>query len=79
MVSLHCPLTPATRGLIGARKLEFVKTDALLINTARGALVDGYALARALKARGLGGAGIDVLAQEPPIDGIPCSIRASPI
>ncbi|HMK84366.1 MAG TPA: D-2-hydroxyacid dehydrogenase [Steroidobacteraceae bacterium] len=71
VLSLHCPLTPATRGLIGARELARMKPDALLINTARGALVDGAALARALKDGRLGGAGIDVLPQEPPVDGDP--------
>jgi glycerate dehydrogenase len=71
VVSLHCPLTPATRGLIGARELALMKPDAVLINTARGALIDGHALASALKERRLAGAGIDVLAQEPPIDGDP--------
>jgi glycerate dehydrogenase len=71
IVSLHCPSTPATRGLIGARELALMKPDALLINTARGALVDGAALADALRARRLGGAGIDVLPQEPPTDGDP--------
>jgi glycerate dehydrogenase len=71
IVSLHCPLTPATRGLIGARELALMKPDALLINTARGALVDTHALAEALRRRTLGGAGIDVLPQEPPVDGDP--------
>jgi glycerate dehydrogenase len=71
VVSLHCPLTPATRGMIGARELALMKSDALLINTARGALVDSHALAAALKEGRLAGAGIDVLAQEPPIDGDP--------
>jgi glycerate dehydrogenase len=66
VVSLHCPLTPATRGLIGARELQRMKPDALLINTARGALIDGAALARALTAGRLGGAGVDVLDSEPP-------------
>jgi glycerate dehydrogenase len=71
VVSLHCPLTAATRGLIGAPELALMKPDALLINTARGGIIDGRALAQALRARRLGGAGIDVLPQEPPVDGDP--------
>jgi hypothetical protein len=71
IVSLHCPLNDLTRGLIGARELSLMKPDALLINTARGALVDGHALGMALKAGRLGGAGIDVLPQEPPLDDEP--------
>jgi glycerate dehydrogenase len=71
IVSLHCPLTDSTRGLIGARELALMKPDALLINTARGALIDSAALAAALKAGRLAGAGIDVLPQEPPLNGDP--------
>jgi glycerate dehydrogenase len=66
VLSLHCPLTPQTRGLIGARELALMKPDALLINTARGGLVDETALADALRKGKLGGAGIDVLSEEPP-------------
>jgi len=71
VLTLHCPLTPDTRGMIGARELSLMKPDALLINTARGGLIDSHALAAALKEGRLGGAGIDVLAQEPPVDGDP--------
>jgi glycerate dehydrogenase len=71
IVSLHCPLNDSTRGLIGERELALMKPDALLINTARGALVDGNALMLALKAGKLGGAGIDVLPQAPPLNGDP--------
>ena len=66
VLSLHCPLTAATRGLIGATRLARMKPDAVLINTARGALVDANALAEALRGRRLSGAGIDVFEREPP-------------
>ncbi|MCJ7452858.1 MAG: bifunctional glyoxylate/hydroxypyruvate reductase B, partial [Steroidobacteraceae bacterium] len=71
VLSLHCPLTPATQGLIGAARLVRMKPDAVLINTARGALVDSSALADALRSGRLGGAAIDVLAEEPPVHGDP--------
>jgi glycerate dehydrogenase len=71
VLSLHCPLTPQTEGLVDARRLALMKPDALLINTARGALVDSAALAVALRAGRLGGAAIDVLPREPPVDGNP--------
>ncbi len=71
VLSLHCPLTPATQKLIGARELALMKPDALLVNTARGALVDSEALVQALRTRRIGGAAIDVLEQEPPVDGSP--------
>jgi glycerate dehydrogenase len=71
VVSLHCPLTPATQGMIGARELALMKSDAILVNTARGALVDVDALASALRQRRIGGAAIDVLESEPPVAGSP--------
>ena len=67
VLSLHCPLTPETQGMIGAAQFRAMKNDALLINTARGALVDSQALADALRAGAIGGAAIDVLPQEPPV------------
>ncbi|UVW26867.1 D-2-hydroxyacid dehydrogenase [Massilia sp. H6] len=69
VVSLHLPLTPQTRHLIGQRELALMKRTALLINTARGGLVDEAALAEALRANQIGGAGFDVLSQEPPTSG----------
>jgi C-terminal binding protein len=66
VVSLHTPLTEETRHLINARTLAQMKKSALLINTARGAVVDTHALADALDRGLIAGAGIDVLPQEPP-------------
>ncbi len=71
VLSLHCPLNDATRGLIGRRELSLMKPDAIIVNTARGALIDLQALADALRGGDLGGAAIDVLPQEPPVDGSP--------
>jgi glycerate dehydrogenase len=71
VLSLHCPLTEATRGLVNRERLARMRPDAVLINTARGALVDAQALADALKEKKLGGAGIDVLEREPPPPGHP--------
>lgn len=71
VLSLHCPLTPETRGLIGSDGLALMRPDAVLINTARGGIVDEEALAQALRSGRLGGAGIDVLAEEPPVQGSP--------
>ena len=71
VLSLHCPLTPATEGLIDRTRLARMNPDAVLVNSARGALIDSQALADALRAGRLGGAAIDVLPQEPPVDGNP--------
>jgi glycerate dehydrogenase len=71
VISLHCPLTDETKNLIGIEELRQMKPDAILINTARGALVDDGALLQALIERKLGGAGIDVLREEPPKSGNP--------
>lgn len=69
VVSLHCPLTPETSGLFGTETFSRMRHGAYLINTARGALVEPVALLEALRSGQLAGAGIDVLAQEPPVDG----------
>ncbi|EIJ36634.1 D-2-hydroxyacid dehydrogenase [Thiothrix nivea] len=66
ILSLHCPLTPETRSLINTERLQLLKPDCILINTARGGIVDEKALLQALQTGRLGGAGIDVLAEEPP-------------
>jgi glycerate dehydrogenase len=71
VVSLHCPLTDETRGLIGAVELRLMKPNAILINTARGGLVDSEALVDALSSGEISAAAIDVLPQEPPVDGNP--------
>ena len=67
-ISLHLPLTPETRNCIGPAELALMKPDAVLINTARGGLVDEAALLDALEAGRIWGAGIDAFAQEPPTD-----------
>lgn len=65
-VTLHCPLTAETQSLVNAKTLEWMKPTAVLINTSRGPLVDERALAHALNGGRLAGAGLDVLAVEPP-------------
>lgn len=71
VLSLHCPLSDETRNLVGARELAMLKPSAILINTARGGIVDEAALLEALRQGRLGGAGIDVLHTEPPREGNP--------
>lgn len=66
VVSLHCPLTPETAGLVDAERLALMKESAFLINTSRGPLIDERALTEALNAGRIAGAGLDVLAEEPP-------------
>lgn len=65
VISLHVPLTEGTRGLFNARRIAAMKPGAVLINTARGEIVDEPALAAALRSGHLGGAAIDVFASEP--------------
>jgi phosphoglycerate dehydrogenase-like enzyme len=69
VVSLHVPLAPSTRGLLGARELGLMKPGAVLINTSRGAVVSQPALLLALQTGALAGAGLDVLDPEPPEPG----------
>jgi len=70
-VSIHAPLTPETEGMIGADELATMKETAVLINTGRGGIVDEAALAEAVRTGAIAGAGLDVLAEEPPADDSP--------
>jgi glycerate dehydrogenase len=78
VVTLHCPLTPATRGLVGDRFLRSLKPGAILINTSRGPVVDEAALLGALRAGRLAGVGLDVLATEPPAADHPLLDKSAP-
>ena len=71
VLTLHCPLLPGTRNMIGEAQLRAMKRTAILINTARGGLVDEGALVRVLQEGGIAGAGFDVLTVEPPREGNP--------
>lgn len=71
IVTLHCPLTDETRDMFGRREFELMKRSALLINTARGALIQDEALIAALREGLIAGAASDVLREEPPRDGSP--------
>jgi len=71
VISLHCPLNDLTRGLIGAAELQVMRRSALLINTARGGIVDETALIQALREGWIAGAGFDVITAEPPPQGHP--------
>jgi glycerate dehydrogenase len=69
VITLHVPLTPETKNMIGAAEFKKMKPTAILINTARGGLVDEAALAEALQNGTIAGAGFDVLTKEPPKEG----------
>lgn len=66
VISLHCPLTLETKHLVNAERLSWMKHTAFLLNTSRGPLIDEHALAKALNSDRIAGAGLDVLAEEPP-------------
>lgn len=66
VISLHCPLTPLTDGLMNPERFGLMKSTAFLINTARGALIDTEALLQAIRSKSIAGAAIDVLVSEPP-------------
>jgi phosphoglycerate dehydrogenase-like enzyme len=67
-ISINTPLTPSTKGLINKEKIALMKKNAIVINTARGPVVDNDALAEALKSGRIGGACIDVFDKEPPLE-----------
>jgi len=71
VISLHCPLTDATVGLFGEAEFKKMQSDAILINTARGGLIDSAALVSALRNGDIAAAALDVLPQEPPVEGNP--------
>lgn len=78
VLTLHCLLSADTKEMIGERELRLMKPDALLINTARGGLINEQALADALRERRLGGAGLDVLSEEPPVQPNPLLAEGLP-
>src|SRR6185369_404574 len=68
IVSVNCPHTPATYHLLSARRLKLLRSDAIIVNTARGEVIDENALARLLEQGQLGGAGLDVFEHEPAVN-----------
>jgi C-terminal binding protein len=76
VLSIHTPLTRATRGMIGERELRLLPRDAVVVNTARGPILDIDALERCLRDGHLAGAGLDVIPEEPPREPVPSLLRA---
>jgi C-terminal binding protein len=76
VLSLHIPLTPDTTGLLGMAELSLLPKGAVVVNTARGPMLDLDALERLMRAEHIAGAALDVLPQEPPVDHIPNLLRA---
>jgi len=76
VLSIHAPLTDETRGMIGAAELSLLPPGAIVVNTARGAIIDIAALTDALKAGRIAGAGLDVVPVEPPVEPVPELLRA---
>lgn len=76
MLSIHAPLTRGTRSLIGERELRLLPRDAVVVNTARGPILDLGALERCLRDGHLAGAGLDVVPEEPPREPVPPLLRA---
>ena len=76
IVSVICPHTPATYHLLSARRLKLMKPDAIIVNTARGEIIDETALARLLEAGDIAGAGLDVFEHEPAVN--PAASQARP-
>jgi C-terminal binding protein len=76
VLSIHCPLTRGTRGLIGEKELRQLPRNAVVVNTARGPILDIDALERCLRDGHIAGAGLDVIPEEPPKDPVPNLLRA---
>ncbi|NOG71710.1 NAD(P)-dependent oxidoreductase [Roseicella sp. DB1501] len=76
VLSIHCPLTRTTRGLIGERELRLLPRNAVVVNTARGPILDIDALERCLRDGHIAGAGLDVIPEEPPREPLPSLLRA---
>jgi len=76
VLSLHAPLTPETKGMLGAHELALLPEGAVVVNTARGQIIDIDALGEALRSGRIAAAGLDVLAVEPPVEPVPDLVRA---